>query len=239
MKKVFTLLTKTLLVAVCLLGGASSAWAESENLKADDASGNSYTGTAFDFTATGSITKDCSSATAEDDNTLTFTYGWLPTGGSSSTSNNYTFTAKKAITSLKIYYTLSDSKFSSKDQSKSGSFKYQIGSADEVTLSSVTASNKVAYVATINSISKDDVIKLYASANRLVIFGVYATYPSETVPPTITTDLSATANVTVGVAETFSIEATNATSYQWYKDNVAIEGATSASYLLPRRLSSH
>ena len=51
-----------------------------------------------------------------------------------------------------------------------------------------------------------------------------------TTAPTITTDLPATADVTVGVAEEFSIVANGATSYQWYKDWVAIEGATSATY---------
>ena len=51
-----------------------------------------------------------------------------------------------------------------------------------------------------------------------------------TTAPTITTDLPATANVTVGVAEGFSIVATGATSYQWYNGENAIEGATSATY---------
>ncbi len=51
-----------------------------------------------------------------------------------------------------------------------------------------------------------------------------------TTAPTITTDLPATADVTVGVAEGFSIVATGATSYQWYNGENAIEGATSATY---------
>lgn len=210
--------------------GGGKSWGESENLKADDASSNSYTGTTFDFTATGTITDDNSTATAEDDNTLTFTKGWLPNGGSSASGNNYTFTAKKDITSLKIYYTLSDSKFSSKDQSKGGSFKYKIGDAEEVTLTAVTGSNAVAYAATISDISNGDVITIYSSANRLVIFGVYATYASASVAPTITTNLSSTADVTVGIAQTFSIVATDATSYQWYVNNSVVDGATSASY---------
>ena len=55
--------------------------------------------------------------------------------------------------------------------------------------------------------------------------------------PEITSDLSSTANVSVGVSRTFAITATGADSYQWYTcdnadgDNpVAIDGATSASY---------
>lgn len=58
-----------------------------------------------------------------------------------------------------------------------------------------------------------------------------------TTAPTFTTDLSATADVTVGVAETFTIVADGATSYQWYTcddaegtNAAAIDGATSASY---------
>ena len=174
-RKLFCLLT--LLLTVC-----SGAWATEENLKADDASGNSYTGTAYNFIAAGTITTDKSSATAADDNTLTFSKGWLPSGSSTAIGkNSYKFTAKKDITSLKIYYTFSDSNFGSKDQSKSASLKYQIGDADAVTLSSVAGSNKVAYVATITNINEDDVIDLYSSGSRLVVFAVYATY---TVVPT-------------------------------------------------------
>jgi len=61
------------------------------------------------------------------------------------------------------------------------------------------------------------------------------TYPQ--LPPTITTDLSSTASVTVGQAQDFSIVASDATSYQWYKNSTnstsgvtAIDGATSATY---------
>ena len=53
---------------------------------------------------------------------------------------------------------------------------------------------------------------------------------SATTAPEITTDLPATAGVTVGVAKEFSIVATGATSYQWYNGENAIEGATSATY---------
>lgn len=60
--------------------------------------------------------------------------------------------------------------------------------------------------------------------------GLEFDFADATTPPSITTDLPATADVTVGVAEEFSIVATGATSYQWYKDWVAIEGATSATY---------
>ncbi|MBO5615539.1 MAG: hypothetical protein J5932_05375 [Prevotella sp.] len=57
--------------------------------------------------------------------------------------------------------------------------------------------------------------------------------------PTITTNLPATATVGISNATTFSIVATDATSYQWYKasgttadimNDAVIEGATAASY---------
>ena len=69
------------------------------------------------------------------------------------------------------------------------------------------------------------------STGDLYISAVTVTYEATaTTAPEITTDLAATADVTVGVAEDFSIVATGATSYQWYKDDVAIEGATAATY---------
>ena len=54
MKKVFTLLTKTLLVAVCLLGGASSAWADDV---VSFASGT-WTGGTATYTTNGSLESD-------------------------------------------------------------------------------------------------------------------------------------------------------------------------------------
>ena len=223
-KKLLTLLT--LLLAV-----SSGAWADTETLKADDADGNSYTGTAFNFTATGTITADKSTATAEDDNTLTFTKGWLPGGGSTSIGNNsYKVTAKVDISSLKVYYTFSDSKFGTNDQSKSGSLKYKNGTADEVTLTSVTGSNKVAYVATISGISKDDVIDLYSSANRLVIFGVYATYTSDGV---------ATPNVNLtGNSVTMTCSTTGATIYYTTDGTDPSSSATKSAYSTSFNLTS-
>ena len=59
--------------------------------------------------------------------------------------------------------------------------------------------------------------------------------PSEVAEtPTITTDLEATKNVNVGEKVNLAIEATvsdgGTLSYQWYKDGVAIKGATSNTY---------
>ena len=52
--------------------------------------------------------------------------------------------------------------------------------------------------------------------------------------PVFTTDLSATKNAGVGDTITMSVEASvndgGSVTYQWYKNNVAIEGATGASY---------
>ena len=58
-----------------------------------------------------------------------------------------------------------------------------------------------------------------------------------TTAPSITTDLSSSAAVTVGIAQSFSIVAPSASSYQWYSNTtnstegaIAIDGATSATY---------
>lgn len=71
---------------------------------------------------------------------------------------------------------------------------------------------------------------IIGSKGDCYLAGLEFDFADATTAPTITTDLPATADVTVGIAEEFSIVATGATSYQWYKDWVAIEGATSATY---------
>ncbi len=60
--------------------------------------------------------------------------------------------------------------------------------------------------------------------------GLEFDFADVTTAPTFTTDLSATADVTVGVAEEFTVDTDNATSYQWYKDDAEIEGATGKTY---------
>ena len=71
------------------------------------------------------------------------------------------------------------------------------------------------------------------------VAAVKVTRESSTTAPVITTDLNATAEAMVGVAQDFSIVADGAVSYQWYKatsatadpdNDDAIEGATSATY---------
>ena len=79
-------------------------------------------------------------------------------------------------------------------------------------------------------IESDGSIKIYRINSDARYYGFSVSGTRSTTPPAITTDLPATAGVTVGVAEDFSIVATGATSYQWYKDDVAIEGATAATY---------
>ncbi len=58
----------------------------------------------------------------------------------------------------------------------------------------------------------------------------YETAAAVVTPPTITTDLMASYDVTIGRSITLSVIATNATSYQWFSGETAISGATSASY---------
>ena len=205
MKKI-NLLRKVLLLCA-LIVGSSSAWAGVESHVAGSDVAVAYTGTAFDFThSKAPSTAGKSTATANDGSELTFAYGFLPSG-TTSESACFTFTAKAAISSLKIYYTMSDSKFGSDDQSKSGNLVYKIGSADAVTSSTTgDKSNKTAYVETISDISKDAVVKLYSDKNRLVIFGVYATAATGTTF-TMTTP-SATTNVAINTSVVLTADET-------------------------------
>ncbi len=60
--------------------------------------------------------------------------------------------------------------------------------------------------------------------------------PTETVPPTFTTNLSSTKSAQVGDVITFSVKAVSNSggtlSYQWYKNGSAIAGATGDSYTI-------
>ena len=109
-KKIFTLLT--LLLCVC-----SGAWADSESHVADEASVVAYNGTAFSFanskSCNSSIATDANQATATDDNTLKFSKAFFPNGSSNGEDKGFTITAKKDLSSLKIYYTCSDGSFTS------------------------------------------------------------------------------------------------------------------------------
>lgn len=222
MKKVFTLLT-------LLLCAVTGAWAFDDSYVADArnaaevTSESSYTGTAFSLAKVGgwTITKDKSTATASDDSELTFDYGCLPNGATSA-SACYTLTALQGISSLKIYYTMSDSKFTSSDQSKSGNLMYQIGTNDEVTSSTTgNKSNKTAYVETISDISKDDVIKIYSSNNRLVIFAIYATVkPTGPVDPVFSLTES---EITVGETSRVQVGTTGDL------DGITLTGLTSSN----------
>ena len=171
-----------------------SGGSATEDLVADDLqeageeNGIPYEGTAFDIVkkdGTVTITKDYSDATHEGDS-KTFSYAFLPSNATAE-DKCYKLTANKDISSLVVYYTATDSKFSSKDQSKSGIFTYKKNTDDAVTSTTTgDKSNKTAYKETISSISKGDSVKIYNSANRLAIFAIYATYTADPYTVTIT-----------------------------------------------------
>ena len=158
-----------------------------ENYTADTEHGkevestSSYTATSFTLKKIDdkawSIAKDNSSATSSD--SKIFEYAFLP-GNSSSNTQGFELTATKDINSLTVYYTMTDSKFTSSDQSKPGNFTYQINSNAAV-VSTITGnkSNKTAYKDIISGISEDDVVKLYSSESRLAIFAIYASYATD------------------------------------------------------------
>lgn len=144
-------------------------------------SATSYTANSFSLkkidNGSWSIAKDKSSASSAD--SKSFEYAFLP-GNTSTISYGFELTATKAISNFTVYYTMTDSKFTTDDQSKSGNFTYKINSEDAVESSTTgNKSNKTAYKDIISSISKDDVVKLYSSNNRLAIFALYATYEAD------------------------------------------------------------
>ncbi len=67
-------------------------------------------------------------------------------------------------------------------------------------------------------------------ADATETFTEYYPVLNDAVSPTITTDLAANYDITVGETLTLEIDADHAYSYQWYKDGVAISGATNTTY---------
>ncbi|MGN0812911.1 MAG: Ig-like domain-containing protein [Candidatus Coproplasma sp.] len=110
------------------------------------------------------------SATANDSSGLTFSNAFLP---NSASNVSMTVTAKKAIT-VTVYYTVSDSKFNSQSQSKSGYLQWTINGGTQKSDSNTSSKDgRTAYAVNI-SLSSGDVLVLTSSGNRLVIFGVVA-----------------------------------------------------------------
>ena len=163
-----------------ITGSATENYTADTEHNKEVTSATSYTANSFSLkkidNGTWTIAADKSSATGDG---KTFAYAFLPGNGSTDTKG-WELTATKGISSLVVYYTMTDGSFSTKDQSKSGNFTYKINSNDAV-VSSTTGdkSNKTAYKETISSIKKGDIVKLYSSANRLAFFAIYATYEAD------------------------------------------------------------
>ncbi|MGN0804127.1 MAG: hypothetical protein ACI4MS_01970, partial [Candidatus Coproplasma sp.] len=110
------------------------------------------------------------SATANDGSGLTFSNAFLP-GSASGVS--MTVTAKKAVT-VTVYYTISDSKFNTQSQSKSGNLQWTVnGGTQSSDSNTANKDGRTAYAVTI-TLSAGDVLVLTSSGNRLVVFGVIA-----------------------------------------------------------------
>ena len=108
-------------------------------------------------------------ATADDNSGLSFTSVFKPSGA----SQVITVTAKKAIT-LTVYYTVSDSQFNNKEQSKSGYLKWTIDGAEAgADTNQANKNGRTAYAVEI-TVESGQVLVLSASSNRLIIFGLVA-----------------------------------------------------------------
>lgn len=249
-KKIFTLLT--LLLCVC-----SGAWATTETVSWTDMATSGHNankggaasstnlipvaGVVANIKTNGSVTKDFGSGSttyyrysgfAVDESTemyfqysfsvasgYTFTpskisVGWAPNGGKAVQFNVYAGTSASNLVKIGNLIHSSDNTYS----------------VDNITSFTALGTNTDFTIIRLVPFGKASSIIL----NSVTITGNLA---EATTAPTITTDLSSTANAVVGEAQTFSIVATGATSYQWYKcddtnktNAAAIQGATSASY---------
>ena len=231
MKKQFTLLTKTLLVAVCLLGGTSSAWATDV---VSFASGT-WTGGTATYTTNGSLDSG-KLKLASTDNTGTegtkhvqvvLSSGTFQTGDAISITY-YASNTSKTVTPGFFFGSISDETFTS-----AASIQAEATSAGS---SSPATQTTLAVPAAANG---SNVLRLTRYSGGTTLYITALSITRATAAPTITSDLASSAEVYVGVAQSFSITAAGATSYQWYKassttadiaNDAAIEGATSSSY---------
>ena len=128
-------------------------------------SGDLFTATA---NASATVTKDPSTATADDGKT--FDYGLFPGG----TGFAVTVKASKSIT-LSIYYTVSNSSFASTNQSKGGTLVWSIGGDEQKSTNTANKNNAVAYCEIITLEANQEVIfSIDSTSNRLVLFGLFA-----------------------------------------------------------------
>lgn len=147
----------------------------SELLSADTAEAFAFEGTLIKTELNGiSPTVVERPATVDGDASNTFSKAFLPGGGTATNAKSYKITAKDSIT-LKVYYSVGDSGFTSTDvKTKSGNLKWEInGGAAQESTNTASKANNIAYVEEI-TLNKDDVLLLYVSANRLCIFAIEA-----------------------------------------------------------------
>ena len=237
-KQIFTLFTKTLLVAVCLLGETSSAWAN-------------YSPTSDEIIILNSV-YNASATSAGYSNHSAIQWGGTasssnkkagdPNNGGAATSSNVACYSVKGngggknidfvvtnVTGLIIYH---ESHSSRNLIVKNGSTTIVTGSNSTYYTMVTGLDAKTNYTLRLEGTDGSGQADFYVYAIKLIT-------PAATVAPTITSDLASSADVYVGVAHDFSITATGATSYQWYKassttadieNDDAIDGATSSSY---------
>ena len=112
------------------------------------------------------VVADKSTATANDDSGKTFTKALVTTGGMSDTKYYEITTTSNAI--VTIYFTSTDGKFGTTDQSKGGELV-----VDDVQVTTVTGNkdNKIAYAYTFET-SANTPVKIRVSSNRMALFGI-------------------------------------------------------------------
>lgn len=115
-------------------------------------------------------------ATADDGSGLTFNNGLVANGSSTSVSKGIKVTTTENNVTVKFYYTMTDSKFATTTQSKSGNLKISDGTTDLFTSSKTSnKANATAYTDSYTLASAGTIIA-YSSGNRLCLFAVSASY---------------------------------------------------------------
>ena len=123
-----------------------------------------------------SVLTNKDTAVADDDNSLTFTKGLVASGSSTSASKGIKVTTTENNVTVKFYYTMTDSKFTTTSQSKSGNLKISDGTNDLFTSSKTSnKANSTAYTDSYTLTSAGTIIA-YSSSNRLTIFAISASY---------------------------------------------------------------
>ena len=245
-------LLKKAFLLLALMGGATSAWgADAVSQTATQYKGDFVDGQVVWLTRTGMSGKDwITIATASESNVTPATD---PSTGSAYSGDamavyrvkqwsgrylEFWVTGVSSITFYANHPGLTDG--AAKDERIMKATVNQTSETSPVTILTVEKGDIVTQGSgTVNlTANANNKIRVYATGD-MDLYAMKVTVPAASVAPSITSNLASSADAYVGVPQNFSITATGATSYQWYKassttadieNDDAIGGATTSSY---------